>query len=110
MKLSLYHYDSCWYCQKVRAAIGELGLDIELRDIRRDPGYRAELVEARGRQTVPVLRIEDESSVKWMPESADIIEYLYTLEGKEPPKRSVPFWVIPTSVLAFVMLLRWLQG
>jgi len=59
LKLSLYHYDSCWYCRKVRNAISDLGMDIELRDIHGSLEYRSELVGARGRRTVPVLRIED---------------------------------------------------
>jgi glutaredoxin 2 len=34
-------------------------------------------VEATGRRTVPVLRIEhDDGRVEWMPESADIVDYL----------------------------------
>ena len=55
----------------------ELGLDIELRDTRSEPGYSRELADALGRTTVPVLRIETaEGEVRWMPESADIVEYL----------------------------------
>ena len=41
----------------VRANIERLGLDIELRDIFENAQYRDELIEARGRATVPVLRI-----------------------------------------------------
>ena len=75
--LALYKYDSCPYCQLVMRAIGKLGLDIEMRDIRTHSGFRRELVEATGRQTVPCLRIEDESgNVRWMHESRDIVAYL----------------------------------
>lgn len=75
--LSLYHFDSCPFCRRVRSAVDALGLDLELRDIQRDPDRLRELVDATGRQMVPVLRIEDESGgVEWMPESVDIIEYL----------------------------------
>ena len=70
---------------RVRGAITKLGLDVELRDIRMDPRHRADLVAARGRTTVPVLRIETAAGDEWMPESRDIVRYLQTLAG-EPPK------------------------
>lgn len=76
-QLSLYHYDSCFYCSRVRRAIAELGLDIELRDVLLDREHRKDLVAATGRGTVPVLRIRyaDDREV-WMPESRDIIAFL----------------------------------
>jgi len=78
--LSLYGYPQCPYCRRVLQAIDELGLDIELRNTIESRDYERELVEARGRGTVPVLRIEGEGGqVRWLPESADIIEYLGAL-------------------------------
>jgi glutaredoxin 2 len=54
-----------------------MGLDLPLRDVRQTPAYRDELVAATGRTQVPVLRIEEpDGSVRWMPESLDIIAYL----------------------------------
>jgi glutaredoxin len=76
-KLTLYHFDSCPFCRMVRSAIDELGLQVELRDIFENAQYRDELVEARGRPTVPVLRITSPGGEeRWMPESRDIVEYL----------------------------------
>jgi glutathione S-transferase len=76
-KLYLYQYETCWYCMRVRRVIDELGLDVELRNVRRDPTHRADLIAARGRKTVPVLRIDNgDGNDVWMPESADIIDYL----------------------------------
>ena len=86
-KLSLYHYDTCFYCRRVRSTIDELGLEVELRDVRKDPTHRAALTEARGRRTVPVLRIEEDGTERWMPESADIIRYLNQLAGQEPKRK-----------------------
>jgi len=86
-KLSLYQYESCYYCRKVRGALRDLGLEIEIRDIHRERRWLDELVEARGRRTVPVLRIEGEDGTEWMPESEDIIAYLYRISGREPPSR-----------------------
>ena len=76
-KLALYYFDGCPFCARVLSAIQALGVDVELRDIFGDPQHRAELVEARGRATVPVLRITSaDAEERWMPESADIVRYL----------------------------------
>lgn len=77
--LILYTRPWCLYCSYVRRAIAKLGLDVEERDIRADPGHRHDLVAATGRQTVPVLRIRGEGGEggdSWMPESRDIVRYL----------------------------------
>lgn len=79
MKLALYKYDTCGYCRWVMQTLGDLGIadDVELRDVLREPRFREELFEARGRGTVPVLRIEDDQGdVEWMGESRDIIAWL----------------------------------
>lgn len=75
-KLALYHFDSCFYCMMVRRTIDKLGVDVEYRNIFDDPTYREELMAARGRTTVPVLRGYTENDDWWMPESRDIIRYL----------------------------------
>ena len=82
-KLALYQFASCPFCTRVRSAIDQLGIDIELRDILLDERYRDELIAERGRATVPVLRITSpDGSERWMPESAEIIAYLEELYGK----------------------------
>ena len=95
MALALYKYDACGYCQRVLRAIATLGVEeeIELRDTLVDPQRRKELVAAMGRATVPVLRIEEpdeegELSVRWLPESREIIAYLYErfADGEPPPR------------------------
>lgn len=75
-KLSLYHYGFCPYCRDVRRVIDQLNAPVELRDILMEPTHRDALVKARGRATVPVLRIEADHEDLWMPESVEIIEYL----------------------------------
>ena len=98
MGLALYKYDACGYCQAVLRTIAALGIEeeIELRDTLVDPKWRKELVAAMGRATVPVLRIEEpdelgEPSIRWLPESKDIIAHLYERfgEGKQPPRMDV---------------------
>ncbi len=78
--LSLYHYEGCPFCARVRSALENLGLDVELRDIELDADHRGALITATNRRTVPCLRIEDTSGeVSWMHESADIVNYLEKL-------------------------------
>jgi len=75
-RLALYHFEGCPFCTVVRHEIDRLGIDVELRDIFDDPAYRRELIEARGRGTVPVLRCTGPAGDRWMPESRDIVRYL----------------------------------
>ena len=75
--LSLYGYPQCPFCNRVLNAIEQLGLEIPLRNTMQDASYRTAVVEALGRGTVPVLRIDgDDGDTNWMPESVDIIRYL----------------------------------
>ncbi len=74
--LSLYHFEGCPYCSRVRAALPRLGLELELRDIHLDPRHRNELQAATGRTTVPCLRIDEPGGARWTHESVDIIRYL----------------------------------
>ena len=56
----------------------DLGVEIAQRNIYGDEGALQELMAARGRPTVPVLRIvQPDGSERWMPESRDIIDFLY---------------------------------
>lgn len=76
-ELALYYFDGCPFCNMVRANIDQLGLDVELRNIFEESQHREELVAARGRATVPVLRITSpDGEDRWMPESRDIVDYL----------------------------------
>ena len=78
-KLALYHYNGCPFCSMVKSVIDRLGIDVELRDIFEISQHRDDLIEARGRATVPVLRIVSPSGEdRWMPESRDIARYLET--------------------------------
>lgn len=86
--LSLYCAPGCGACQNVKLALAELGIAVEERDVRRDGAHYTTLLEARGRGTVPVLRIEEpDGDVRWLPESRDIIAYLYGRFSDGPPPR-----------------------
>ena len=72
----LFQYDTCPFCYRVRRFLQSAGIEMEIRDTLRDPAAHAELVEGGGRGTVPCLRIARGDDVRWLYESADIIEYL----------------------------------
>lgn len=81
-RLALYYFDGCPFCNMVRSAIDQLGIDVELRNVMLEPQDRDDLIEARGRATVPVLRITSpEGEDRWMPESRDIVSYLQKTYG-----------------------------
>jgi len=82
-KLALYTTGSCPFCWRVTRAIDRLGLEVEMRDVFAQPARRDELLEARGRASVPVLWIQaPDGTVRWMPESEDIIHYLEHTYGE----------------------------
>ena len=75
--LALYHFQSCPFCRRARAAIDQMGLTLEERDIHQNPDFRSELIAGGGKGQVPCLRIENEDgSVRWLYESIDIVNYV----------------------------------
>ena len=81
--LSLYQFEFCPFCVKVRRAMKRMNIQIELRDAKQNPKFAEELVQGGGSLQVPCLRIaESNGSIRWMYESSDIIQYLESqLEG-----------------------------
>lgn len=79
-QLALYQFKACPFCIKVRKEMARLGLNIEKRDAQHNANFRNELQQQGGKVTVPCLRIESKAgettSVQWLYESKDIIEYL----------------------------------
>ncbi len=73
MKLELYKFDSCPYCQRVLRYLAESGrTDVELHDIRESAEDQERLIRDGGIDQVPCLFIDG----KPMYESLDIIEWL----------------------------------
>jgi glutathione S-transferase len=72
--LKLYAFPTCPYCQKVRDAFAELGL--EYHEIDASPGTpgNEELLKLGGKGQVPFL-VDEENNVQ-MYESDDIIAYV----------------------------------
>lgn len=76
-KLKLYQFEGCPFCVKVRRQIKRLGLNIEYRDVLKNPAWEQEMLQGGGQRQVPCLRVEkDDGSVQWLYESAEINGYL----------------------------------
>ncbi len=73
MKLELFKFAACPYCQRVLAEIKAEGRsDIELHDIHENPADRERLIKEGGKEQVPCLFIDG----KPLYESSDIIAWL----------------------------------
>jgi len=85
--LSLYQYEACPFCVKVRRALRRNGLNLEIRDAKRDEQHKQALQNEGGKLKVPCLRIDEPGGeVRWMYESSDIISYLektYVAEARD---------------------------
>jgi glutaredoxin len=73
---TLYHFPSCGFCARVRRFLEETGLEMDMRNIHADPQALFDLRTGGGSTTVPCLRIQRGSDVRWLYESLDIIDYL----------------------------------
>lgn len=79
MKLELFKFDSCPYCQRVLRELEREGrTDVELLDTRENPANQARLVREGGLDQVPCLFIDG----KPLYESLDIVDWL-----KKNPQR-----------------------
>lgn len=74
--MSLYQFEACPFCVKVRRSMKRLNLNIELRDAKNDEHIGKELEVQGGKRKVPCLRIEENNKIQWLYESNDIIAHL----------------------------------
>lgn len=74
--LTLYHFESCPFCHKVRRYIEQHQLPIAMKDTLKNPLYREELIAGGGRKQVPCLHIASHEQDVWLYESDDIIAWL----------------------------------
>jgi glutaredoxin 3 len=74
MSITLYQFEMCPFCAKVRAKLDEMGLEYKKVDVPRDreDPQRKDIAEKSGVQTVPVIEIDG----KWIGDSGAIIAYL----------------------------------
>lgn len=73
---SLYYFNGCVFCYRVRMAMLKLSISMEMRNIHASSQYKNELRENGGKTTVPCLKIEEKGQTCWMYESRDIVAYL----------------------------------
>ncbi len=73
--LSLYQYEACPFCVKVRRFLRASAISVPLRDAKAEPA-RSELLKGGGKAQVPCLRIEEAGGIRWLYESNDIIAFL----------------------------------
>lgn len=71
-ELTLYHFESCPYCARVRRFLNEHTITIPEKDILKDPNARNELIKIGGKSQVPCLVINGNA----LYESLDIIEWV----------------------------------
>jgi glutaredoxin len=76
-KMSLYQFNACPFCVKVRRQLRKHSLNVELRDAKNNAVFKDELTREGGKHKVPCLRIEaDAKSVRWLYSSDDICSFL----------------------------------
>ena len=69
--LTLYHFEGCPYCQRVRDFLGKEGISVPMKDTHENSAYRDELIKIGGKPQVPCLVIDG----KALYESLNIIEW-----------------------------------
>ena len=70
-QLTLYHFEGCSYCTRVKDYLRNNGIKVPMKDIQADPANRAELIAIGGMGQVPCLVIDGTA----LYESLDIIEW-----------------------------------
>ena len=73
-KPTLYMFDACPFCKKVLDFTTMYGIDIEIKDVRKNKTFKEELIAIGGKKQVPFL--QDEDAWIQMYETQDIIAYL----------------------------------
>jgi glutaredoxin 3 len=85
--LELYELHGCPYCAKVTRALDDLDLDYVSHSVPASRRNRDEVKAVSGQSGVPVL-VDRANGIEGMPESDDIVRYLYEEYGDadaEPP-------------------------
>jgi len=75
--LTIYQFEACPFCVKVRRFIRKNSLKINLKDAKNNKAFKSELVNEGGKHKVPCLKIEKiNSKTIWLYESNEIIKFL----------------------------------
>lgn len=101
--LVLYSYEGNQFCRLVREVLTELDIPYELRSAGKESPRRDELIEVSGKSQQPYLM--DPNTGEAMPESLDIIRYLYKTYALWTPPNEILQWasavVLPPVKLLF---------
>ena len=75
--LTIYQFEACPFCVKVRRYIRKNNLKINFKDAKNNKKFKFELVNGGGKHKVPCLKIEKiNSQTQWLYESTEIISFL----------------------------------
>ena len=75
--LTLYQYQTCPFCIKVRQEMSRLSLNIQRIDAQHEGPDRQALLKGGGHTKVPCLKITDKAGkTQWLYDSEKIIAYL----------------------------------
>jgi len=75
--LTLYQFNTCPFCIKVKKEVHRLALPITMANIQKDSNARQKLEQQGGKSQVPCLHIVDhDGNEQWLYESAEINRYL----------------------------------
>ena len=74
---TIYQFEACPFCVKVRRFIMKNSLQINLKDAKNNKTFKSELVNEGGKHKVPCLKIAKKySKTIWLYESTEIIKFL----------------------------------
>jgi len=74
---TIYQFEACPFCVKVRRFIMKNSLKINLKDAKNNKTFKSELVNEGGKHKVPCLKIAKKySKTIWLYESTEIIKFL----------------------------------
>ena len=107
--LTIYEFEGCPFCRKVREAMTRLDLDVDVRPCPKGgQRFRSELVAMAGKAQFPYLI--DPSTGDQMYESAAIIRHLYTHYGNGRPPLILSLGPLTDLLLQLAMIPRLGRG
>ena len=75
--LTIYQFEACPFCVKVRRFMRKNNLKINLKDAKNNKTFKSELLNEGGKHKVPCLKITKKySKTIWLYESTEIIKFL----------------------------------
>ncbi|KAJ4713775.1 Thioredoxin family protein [Melia azedarach] len=95
MRLQLFEFEACPFCRRVREAITELDLSVEVFPCPKGSVRHREMVRRSGGKELFPFLIDPNTGIS-MYESGDIVNYLFTQYGKG---RSPSAWLLESTLI-----------